>query len=625
MTSDTPDSPVLLQPFQWPDPKLNSERDLFVRIHGQGGMSQTEGVVYFWPGTHVQFDTYFNLFNIGKWRNHCGLEDLGLQLRGTGRIEVTIWLSHPDRSWVRMATEVVQLHPTKTQRIAAEIPRPKFEAGVAFFEFRALSRGELNWAAWDTLQQPRRTPELALSVTTFRREEAVRDVVKRFESFVAQSRLGAHIHMIVVDNGRSADIAATDKVTPIGNENFGGAGGFARGLIAAKERGASHCLFMDDDASTPTDAFERTWLFLAYAIDPKTAIAGAMISTRHAWALWENGALFDGACRPLHGGTDLRDPAQVFHVEYDSTPRQPDNFYGGWWYFAFPVDEVKYMPFPFFVRGDDVSFSLAHDFNIVTLPGVVSFQESFTEKDSPTTWYLDLRSHLAHHLSLPSMDIGRRATVRIAAWFWARTLLTFHYETMEAVNMAIEDVLKGPQYFARNADVAARRAQLGRLRKAEVWGDMPEPPPERHRLKPHNLLHRALIKLGAKGYLVPFFKRLGNHVNRSPEQKWDWRMMWGVSQVTFHDPVKRKGYTLRHSKRRAFGTSLRSFRLMLVFWLRYDRLKADWQKAYPELTGRDFWDQTLALTPAEGSAQETPETETKIAASGKAKSKKTAA
>ena len=50
-------------------------------------------------------------------------------------------------------------------------------------------------------------------------------------------------------------------------------------------------------------------------------------------------------------------------MEFATTGPAPDNFYGGWWYFAFPVDQVKHQPFPFFVRGDDVSFSLVHDFN----------------------------------------------------------------------------------------------------------------------------------------------------------------------------------------------------------------------------------------------------------------------
>ena len=594
-SASQPPETTLLQPFVWPDPAICSERDLFVRLHGIAGLSQAAGMVDFDAGAHIQFDTYFNLFNLGKWRGHCGLDDLGLQLRGEGRIEVTVFLTFPRRSWVRLVNEVIELDPEQVQRLSLPIADHDSDLGIVFFEFRSLDAGRLTWAAWDTLDAPKRTPELALSVTTFRREKAVRRTVARFEKFAAGSRLGAHLRMIVVDNGRSSGLADTDKVTVIDNENYGGAGGFSRGLIAAREMGASHCLFMDDDASTPFDAVERTWMFLAYASDPATAIAGAMISTRHAWAFWENGALFDGACRPQHGGTDLRNPAQVFAVEYATTPRQPENFYGGWWYFAFPLAEVKHLPFPFFVRGDDVSFSLVHDFNIVTLPGVVSFQESFTEKDSPLTWYLDLRSHLVHHLALPAMDIGRVATLRIAIWFWARTFVTNHYETMAALNMAFADVIEGPEYFARNADVAARRAEIGKLRSREAWKDCAEPPAERRRFNPHHRWTRLLFKLTLNGHLLPGFKTFGNRLTLPPEQRWNVRESWGAAQITYFDPDKRKAYTVTQSGRAALRESWKLARLSWAFWRTYDGLKARWQKAYPEMTSDQFWARMLDL------------------------------
>jgi GT2 family glycosyltransferase len=590
-----PAESTLLQPLGWPDPNLCSEHGLFLRICGLAGVSMNNRSIQFHKGAHVQFDTYFNLFNAGKWYSHCGLETVGLQLAGQGIVEVTVFMAYPDRSWARLVTEVVELFPHDTKRFEMNIADRAPDQSVLFFELRALTGGALTWAAWDTTQPPRRMPELMLAITTFRRELAVAETVRRFRDYAATSRIGPHLHMVVVDNGRSAEIESDAKVTTIGNENLGGAGGFARGLLAARERGATHCLFMDDDAATPMDAFERTWKFLAYATDPSTAVAGAMISNRHAWALWENGALFDGACRPLHGGTDLRDPNQVLAMEFNSTPRQPSNFYGGWWFFAFPVEKVRHMPFPFFVRGDDVSFSLVHDFNTVTLPGVVSFQESFIEKDSPLTWYLDLRSHLAHHLSLPSMDTGRLRTTRIAVWFWARTLICAHYETMAAVNLAIEDVLRGPDFFAENADMATRRGQIGALRRAEAWEVQVAAPPERKWINPHRRLPRLLMKVTLNGLLIPFFHRIGNRVTLPPNDRWNPRNVWGAARITYRDPASGRAYTVTHSKRRAWAESRRTASLVWRFWRSYNDLKMRWQAAYPGLTDTSFWTRKLKL------------------------------
>src|SRR5690606_19121749 len=152
----------------------------------------------------------------------------------------------------------------------------------------------------------------------------------------------------------------------------------------------------------------------------------------------------------------------------NSTGPAPAGFYGGWWFFAFPLHDLRHLPFPFFVRGDDVSFSLANDLRIVTLPGVASVQESFTDKDSPLTWYLDLRSHLAHHLSLPQMERSWKSLYKIVVWFYLRTVLRFHYDSLSAINLAVEDVLKGPSFFTQNADMAGRRKDLKDLTQVEV-------------------------------------------------------------------------------------------------------------------------------------------------------------
>lgn len=577
-----------LQAMAWPDPALCTERDLYMRLHGPCGLSYEARRVSFETAGHLQFDTYFNVFNIGKWASHCDLEHIALQLAGTGRVELTVFFAQPEVSWSRVVSEVITLEEGGAQ-VDIPLAGRTLGRGVLFFELRALSAGHLTDAAWVTHEAPKRTPDLTLSITTFRREEAVRATAERFDAFAAGSPLKDHLHLIVVDNGQSATLPDSPRITVIGNENLGGAGGFTRGLLAAQERGATHCLFMDDDAATPMQAIERTWTFLAYATDPATAIAGAMISTRHAWALWENGALFDGACRPQHGGLDLRNFGQLLDMEFASTARAPHNFYGGWWYFAFPLDEVAHLPFPFFVRGDDVSFSLVHDFNIVTLPGVVSFQESFTEKDSPLTWYLDLRSHLAHHLSLPSMDIGRARTVKIALWFWARALVPCHYETIAAVNLALKDVLAGPDFFAENADMAERRKTIGALRKDEAWADGIPDAADKIRINPHRPLPRLLMKITLNGHLLPGFKLIANRVTLPAEMRWNTRPVWGAKEITYTNKLTGQSYTVRHSKARALSETLTTLRLAWRLWRGYAGIKRSWQDAYPRLTGTTFW------------------------------------
>lgn len=595
-----------LQSLIWPDPALCTERDLYVRLKDGAALSMPhsspERAIRFIPGGHADFATYANLFNVGKWHKYCGLDQLSLHLSGSGTFELVVFHAYPDHSRTRLVNDVVTLTKDATQRFEITHPDGFQNRGTVFFELRALTDGWLSGADWRTDRAPRRTPELMLSVTTFRREEAVRATVARFEEFIAQTPLRDHIHLTVVDNGKSADIAASSHVTVIPNENLGGAGGFARGLIAARARGASHCLFMDDDASNHPGALERTWMFLAHATDSRTAISGALTNAQYRWQMWENGAIFNQLCRPQFIGLDLREPEQIMDMEFTSTADKPPNFYGGWWYFAFPVEHAHHMPFPFFVRGDDVSFSLMNDFAIVNLPGVISFQdEDFSSKESPQTLYLDLRGHVAHHLVAPHLEIGRKGIMRILAWFFVRSFLSCHYETLSALNLSVRDAIEGPQFFAQNADMAGRRADIKALMDTEVWRDIDgDPPGEKRRFNPDNALHRTLMKLTLNGHLLPFFARFGNHITLPSSMRGHRRSIWGAAQITYVSPDRRRAYTVRHDKKRAWREVRTYLAAVRVMWRDYDEIRARWRSGYNDLTTGPFWQDILKITPPRG-------------------------
>jgi len=586
-----------LQSLLWPEVGISTEHLLYMRLGGAAAYSGATRSICFSAGGLAEFNTAANLFNLGKWRRHCGLSDLGLRLEGEGRFELVVFQILAERSWERPVNEIVELTPGQPFRLDLTpllLPEP---VGLVCFSLRALGEGRLAGAAWESRQAPRRQPQLALSITTFRREEAVRASVARFESFMAETPLAPHLHLIVVDNGRSAGIRPSNHVTPIDNENLGGSGGFARGLIEAEARGATHCLFMDDDASVHMGAVERTWTFLAHATDPRTAVAGGMTMANHRWALWESGALFERHCQPQWLGTDLRNFDQVSRMEMESTADKPQNFYGGWWYFAFPVALTKYRPFPFFVRGDDVSFSIANDFDIVTLPGVVCFQDAdFSDKESLQTLYLDLRSHIVHHLALPQMDIGLFKTLTMPAWFFLRSLFQCHYETLAALNLAVEDVMRGPAFFAANADMAERRATLAALRKDEAWAPLRgRPPRSRIRFNPHRLLPRLLMKATLNGHLLPFFRLYGNQLVLRSSQRGQIRQTWGAARITYLSADGSQSFTVRHSKRAALREGWRMLRNGLRLMRAYPRLKAEWREGYAELASTGFWTARLGI------------------------------
>ncbi|RVV97620.1 glycosyltransferase [Mesobaculum littorinae] len=586
-----------LQSLIWPEAGLSSERDLYVKLEDAAGLSMPGQEIRFGLGGLADFGTSMNLFNIGKWHKYCGIEDLSLELLGEGQFELVVFHAFPEHSWTRLVNEVITLSADRAQRFEVVRPRGSDDRGVVFFQLRALGPGVLRQANWRTSRPPRRDPQIMLSITTFRREAAVQQTVARFEAFVAASSARDNLHLTVVDNGQSAGIAPSAHVTPIPNENLGGSGGFARGLLAAEERGASHCLFMDDDAAIHMQALERTCMFLAHAIDDSTAVCGGLINAQHRWQIWENGARFHRVCQPEFKGLDLRDLDAVAEMEFASTADKPADYYGGWWYFAFPVEKVRHMPFPFFVRGDDLSFSFMNRFRTVPLPGVVCFQdEDFSSKESPQTLYLDLRGHLAHHLVAPQLEIGRKGAMKIAAWFFVRSFLSCHYESLEAVHLSLKDAITGPEFFRENADMSLRRGQIKDLMDAEVWRPIEGgPPPERHRFNPHRFPDRALMKLTLNGHLLPFFARFGNHIVLPAAQRGGRREIWGAAQITYVSADGKSAYTVRHDKARAWRLVYAYAKTSLALWRDYDQIKDRWRQGYDALTTRGFWRGKLGL------------------------------
>lgn len=616
-----PTGRVVLQRLTLPDQDITDETGIFVRLDAAAALDRPTGAIHFRPGGTAAFDTYMNLFNLGTWAGHCDLAGLRLDLRGTGRVELALRQVLKGRLRVLNAGPVT-LGPQGVPVDLAGLLAAAGDAagdgagdgagdaagdgadmarGLITLEMTALEPAVLTGGAYTAALPegvPARTPlALAISITTFRREADVARTVARICGFLEGeggamlAGMGARAHLFVVDNGQSVSLPAHPRLTLIPNANLGGAGGFARGLAAAQDGGFSHCLFMDDDAAFQMESLVRTLAFLRLARSPRAAVAGAMISAERPWAMWENGAVFDRSCRPQFLGTDLRDPDEVAAMELAASAPKPPGFYGGWWYFAFPLAHVRHYPFPFFVRGDDISFSLAHDFDTVTLPGVVSFQEDFATKESPQTLYLDLRNHLHHHLVHPKLDIGALRTARIALWFIARSLVRMHYDSAEAQLLSWADVMQGPGFFAGNADMTAKRPQVAALIRTEAWqplgGDAPVAAPYR---EPGPVLTR-LCKLTLNGHLVPGWRLFArDRVIMIAERGLLWPS-WGLAQAIYVDRAGGRSYTVRHDKRRFMALGGRALRLLWRWMRLYPGLKRAYRASYGDLAGRSFWQQ----------------------------------
>lgn len=592
-----------LQSLIWPEAQFSVPDSLYLRLLGQSKIDPSGIRLSFASGDVIRTDTAFNLFNLGKWQRHCGIEDLQLRIEGDGTILARVMAQTEGTAPQCLVSRELELEPERGVGLAFSLPDDDIPT-LLHLEIEARTAGHLSTIDWQTRQPPRRHPDLMVAVTTFRREANARATAERFAAYLRTVAIKEHLHLTIVDNGQSLNLPDLPSVRVLPNANLGGSGGFARGMMEARASGASHCLFMDDDAAIHMQSLERSWAFLAYAIRPDTAVAGALSMAAVPWRLWENGAVFNGLCRPEYNGLDLQNPERVAEMEWETTAAPPENFYAGWWYFAFPLAHANHMPFPYFIRGDDVGFGLIHDFNIVRLPGVLCFQDQdFSAKETAMTLYLDLRSHMGNLLSLPSLERGRFQSARIALWFFARALIGCHYETIAALNLALRDVLEGPDFFVRNIDMQARRTEIAALYQTEAYRPHTTPDqPDRQWINPNRFLPRFAMKLTINGHLLPGFGWFGNRITATPGERGRIRLLWGISRMTFLSADGTQSYTVTHSKKRAFLTSTQFLWTLLRFLLRYRDIRARWRKGYWERTTEESW--TALFSQANGGARE---------------------
>ncbi len=569
-----------------------------------GPVLDEHGAITVGRGATLRFDTYFGAFFETQWRLHTSLRRLGLQLRLSGRFEVRVLRHAHGRSTL--------LHRSVTDRAELVVPVPEAGAhfrqhGMVHFELTALDHGAtLREACWVAPGEPAIPVGLAAILCTFNRQAEVARVLETLAADPAVlSRLA---RVIVVSQGEpglatQASLAPVvarlgARLTVIEQANFGGAGGFGRGLLAAIDDPlVDHAVLLDDDIVLEPDSLLRMSSFLSLAREP-IGVGGHMLDAVQPTRLYEAGARIgerNWSFEPEHQDLDLSVPA---HLHRLGEPRPVH--YNGWWCFGFPLSllERMGMPLPCFIRGDDTEFGLRlHEAGIPTVPvpGLAVWHEPFYLKLGGWQLYYETRNVLvAMALHRPGQ---RRANTRRMARQVLVHLLTYRYYSTALVLRGIEDFLHGPDVF--RDDPAIRHAALGGLRRehpvrsvsrSTVLRPMPVPTLPRTRLGYAWALGRALLR----NALVP--ARQGPPACVCVDD-FGWVSMLGVDRVALETWWDAELPDLRRSRDEFRALARRTARLLLALHREGPGMEARWRAAAPEFRSEAFW-RTMLAAPA---------------------------
>ena len=560
-------------------------------------------------GGLLSFDTYFNGFFEAQWRRHTTLCSVALRITLSGNALLRIY-----RYALGVKTLIVEcLTGPGTAWIDVESPSINFrQHGVLTAELLATA-GPFSVldGAWVTQDLPATLVELAAVFCTFNREA---EITRVLQSIGIDREVREQLtHVFVVNQGRP-DILQNpafgeaveqfgDKLTLITQGNFGGAGGFCRGLLAAlDDPEITHVVLLDDDLELEPDSLLRMRAFFSFC-KRDIVVGGHMLDLLHPTSLYEAGAVISGRhwnFMPQHFGRKIGHAQELEPLSHPHAVH-----YNGWWCCGIPLSVLREhgMPLPCFIRGDDLEFGFRlHQRGVATvpMPGIAVWHEPFYLKLGSWQLYYETRNMLVtaslHHM-FDRVGVVRRMARQIVVH-----LLTYRYYSTALLLQAIRDFLAGPSVMQepplpRHASLNAIRTQYPPLSmpREQVSSEQRLAAVPLGRLRCLCHLGWLLVRNGttetcqAPASIMPVggvhWLTVRNAGHIAVETWWDEDLPTFRRTREQHRPLLRD----------AAGLIVRLFR-------EGPKAAAAWRAAMPRLTSVPFWQDYLGLSRALGNA-----------------------
>ena len=559
--------------------------------------------------TYADFMTLFNGVSLAKWKKYTGMRSLTLVLTLQGKGVIRLVGSH--------------LHlnlPTKefygefpfdfAQPQQLEICFPEMDETFAGFEIETKSPVTIEQGAFLGEFDSEREVNLAIATTTCKKEKYITANVRsiRDELLGSDRLISSHLTIHVVDNGRTLkreDFPESERIFLHSNRNVGGSGGYARGMIEClhQEMPATHVLLMDDDVVIETESINKTFVLLRHLKDEyqKHFISGAMMTMENPVLQWEDlgyvqkNGYFESV-KPKLNQNGLYE-----NLKNEQTYRE-NHTYAAWWFCCVPAETIREngLPMPFFIRGDDVEYSLRCNPGFITMNGICIWHMGFGGKYNVTMdEYQVNRNMLINKASLPCLaDVDPMFK---AVMEFRYHMLRFDYGEAEIALRGIEDYLKGPSVIEKD-----RGEQI---------------------VKENNTFKPVMVPLSKLGH--PERGKMDLYCGRDlrPSEEW----LFGVTyngQLFYNGPFRREPMTVPYNDpltygRQAFRTRLyavdlenqtgyvleRNEKRFLELFRRYrkamdlyrkdnDRIAAAYRKKKKEFVTEKFWRSYLGLQAA---------------------------
>lgn len=584
----------------FPKKHLCTEEQLYFRLPDDAGYySYEEECITLFPHKYVEFSTYFNAFSCGKWAAYTTVHDLSACLEFQGTCLVEVWHALSEEVHHKVYADI-HTHDTRGEIHIPLGTLSTFETGILYLKIYSFGHSRIYGGYYATGTPKTSEVHLGIVITTYKREESVIKAMRNLREGLSERLSNEDMAIFIIDNGRTLQSDMVEGALLIPSRNLGGSGGFMRGLIRIQDENKfTHCLFMDDDAFCETESIFRAYNICSYANDKKMAVAGAMLLENQMNLQYENTAFFTYICQAINHYFDMNLQKYILKNELEV---KVNNKYAGWWFFMFPLNNITYYSFPFFVKGDDILFSLKNKFKIMTLNGVCTWQDDFINKDTPFSLYLTVRALLIINFVFYKYSIKNILfIIYIFLEFIVRQCMTYHYETAESNILAFDHFLKGPNFWRKNIEAGnIRKYILSGIKKEKlnicnydiIQKDFIHAEPWRN----NGILQIVSIVLTLNGHLLPNFMIDKSKNYFLYKNEWRWiSPFYKKNFVTIFNKQNSTCYTLERSPLKFICLFIKSLWISIKFIFMSKKLYKKYINEIGSLTTKNFWESQFKL------------------------------
>lgn len=420
----------------------------------------------------VSFDTYYNALFYGLYQQYAAINYIYVRVISSGRLRLRLCVCTQEGKRIVLTTAETEKRVEETILSSGETNNLPLN-GMLFVEAEALTDSVIHGGTFEADTEKQTPVYLAAIICTYHRENYVQRNLARIRHGLmdtAESGVSDSIDCFVIDNGGTLTMEQSDRVLLFQNRNYGGSGGFTRGIIEAYRRREkyTHVLLMDDDISFEPEVLARTirLLRILKRQERPACIGGQMLQEGKPTVQYEAGGKFvKSRIQSIGRGIDLSISSNLL-----KNAAQSSGNFNAWWYCCFPLSEVERigLPYPFFIKCDDIEYGMRMRPKLILCNGIGVWHRDFSQKLSPHLEYYIKRNELVvsvlhdgkHSLSYALGKIAKAC---------AKALLIGDSRNIDFILMAYRDFMKGPSFF-ENTDEEQLNRQLMEMGKKPAPG-----------------------------------------------------------------------------------------------------------------------------------------------------------